>query len=103
MLFGASTPFSKLLMGAIDPWLLAGILFLGAGLGLSLFLLIPPVATEQPSETPLRLKDLPWLAMVVASGGVTGPVLLMFGLSTTDPSSASLFLNLEGIATVAIV
>jgi drug/metabolite transporter (DMT)-like permease len=102
MLFGASTPFSKLLLGTIDPWLLAGILYLGAGIGLSLFLLIRAVATEQPSETPLRLKDLPWLAAVVAAGGIAGPVLLMFGLSATDASSASLLLNLEGIATMAI-
>ena len=102
ILFGASTPFSKLLLGSIDAWLLAGILYLGAGVGLSLFLLIRAVASEQPPETPLRLKDLPWLSAVVATGGVAGPVLLMFGLSATDASSASLLLNLEGLATMAI-
>jgi hypothetical protein len=35
VLFGASTPLSKLLLGSIDPWLLAGLLYLGAGLGLA--------------------------------------------------------------------
>jgi drug/metabolite transporter (DMT)-like permease len=34
VLFGASTPFAKLLLGAVDPWLTAGLLYLGAGLGL---------------------------------------------------------------------
>lgn len=102
ILFGASTPFSKLLLGSIDPWLLAGILYLGAGIGLSLFLLVRTLTADQPAETPLRPRDLPWLAAVVTAGGVAGPVLLMFGLSATDASSASLLLNLEGLATMGI-
>lgn len=102
MLFGASTPFSKLLLGAVNPWLLAGILYLGAGIGLTLFLLVRHAAVEDTAESPLRLSDLPWLAAVVAAGGIAGPVLLMFGLSSTDASSASLLLNLEGVATMAI-
>ena len=32
-LFGASTPFAKLLVGEMSPWLLAGLLYLGSGLG----------------------------------------------------------------------
>jgi drug/metabolite transporter (DMT)-like permease len=102
VLFGASTPLSKLLLGVVNPWLLAGILYLGAGVGLSLFLLVRHAAVEDEAESPLRLKDLPWLAAVVAAGGIAGPVLLMFGLSTTDASSASLLLNLEGVFTMAI-
>ncbi len=102
ILFGASTPFSKLLLGSVNPWLLAGILYLGAGIGLSLFLLVRHTAVEETAESPLRLADLPWLAAVVAAGGIAGPVLLMFGLSSTDASSASLLLNLEGVATMAI-
>lgn len=102
ILFGASTPLSKLLLGFTNPWLLAGILYLGAGFGLSLFLLIRHAAVEEAAESPLRLSDLPWLAAVVAAGGIAGPVLLMFGLSSTDASSASLLLNLEGVATMTI-
>ena len=102
ILFGASTPFSKLLLGAVNPWLLAGILYLGAGIGLSLFLLVRHAAMDEAADSPLRLTDLPWLAAVVAAGGIAGPLLLMFGLSTTDASSASLLLNLEGVATMAI-
>ena len=101
-LFGASTPLSKLLLGAVNPWLLAGILYLGAGIGLTLFMLFRASQLDQPEETPLRIADLPWLAAVVVAGGIAGPVLLMFGLSATDASSASLLLNLEGVATMAI-
>jgi drug/metabolite transporter (DMT)-like permease len=102
VLFGASTPFSKLLLGSVNPWLLAGILYLGAGIGLLVVLLFRAASLDTPTESPLRLRDLPWLAAVVAAGGIAGPVLLMFGLSATDASSASLLLNLEGIATMAI-
>ena len=85
ILFGASTPFSKLLLGFTNPWLLAGILYFGAGIGLSIFLLIRNLAADVSTETPLSLKDLPWLAAVVAAGGIAGPVLLMFGLPRPTP------------------
>lgn len=49
------------------------------------------------SEAPLTGRDLPWLAAVIATGGVAGPVLLMVGLSATPASTASLLLNLEGL------
>ena len=55
-----------------------------------------------PAEAPLRRADLPWLALVVLSGGVAGPVLLMLGLAATPAAAASLLLNLEGLATMAI-
>jgi drug/metabolite transporter (DMT)-like permease len=42
------------------------------------------------------------MALVVAAGGVAGPLLLMLGLSTTPASSAALLLNVEGLATMAI-
>ena len=35
VLFGASTPFAKILLGLFDPWVMAGLLYIGAGLGLS--------------------------------------------------------------------
>ena len=99
-LFGASTPLAKLLIGAIDPWLLAGLLYLGAGLGLAIYRFIKSGASS--SEAPLRKADLPWLLLVILSGGVAGPVLLMLGLACTDASSAALLLNLEGLATMLI-
>lgn len=35
-LFGAGTPLAKQLLGTVDPWLLAGLLYLGSGGGLAL-------------------------------------------------------------------
>ena len=40
VLFGAATPFSKLLLGPFDPWLLAGVLYLGSGVGLAMLRLV---------------------------------------------------------------
>jgi drug/metabolite transporter (DMT)-like permease len=102
-LFGASTPLAKLLLGAgVDPWLLAGLLYLGSGIGLAAVELVRRVRGGAPAEAPLRRADLPWLALVVLSGGVAGPVLLMIGLAATPAAAASLLLNLEGLATMAI-
>ena len=102
ILFGISAPVSKLLLGtSISPWLLAGILYLGAGLGLAATRLFARKLLPA-NEAPLRRADLPWLAGVLLFGGLLGPVLLMLGLSKTSASSASLLLNAEGLATVVI-
>ena len=102
VLFGLSAPLSKLLIGAIDPWLLAGILYLGAGAGLGLIHWGRAALGLSNQEAPLKRADLPWLFAVVAFGGVLGPLFLMLGLSLTSAASASLLLNLEGLATMAI-
>lgn len=102
VLFGASTPFAKLLLNAVDPWLLAGLLYLGAGLGLAAVHLSRAAMRLPAPEAPLRGMDVPWLGLVVLAGGVGGPLLLMLGLDRTDAASASLLLNLEGLATMGI-
>jgi drug/metabolite transporter (DMT)-like permease len=96
-LFGASTPLAKVLVGGISPILLAGLLYLGSGIGLALLSRLRP-----GDEAKLGRADLPWLAAVVVVGGVAGPVLLMLGLAATPAASASLLLNLEGVFTLAI-
>lgn len=101
-LFGASTPLAKLLLGAIDPWMMAGLLYLGAGAGLAAVHLSRAALRLPAVEAPLRRADMPWLSLVILAGGVLGPLLLMFGLARTDGASASLLLNLEGVATMAI-
>lgn len=102
-LFGASTPFAKLLIGGgIDPWLLAGLLYLGSGIGLATLYLIRRARSAAATEAPLQRRDIPWLIAVVVSGGVVGPVLLMIGLTSTPASSTALLLNVEGLATMAI-
>ena len=57
-LFGASTPLAKLLLGEVDPWLLAGLLYLGSGVGLG----IVQLRRRALGIAPLRRADLPWLA-----------------------------------------
>ncbi|MDE2489096.1 MAG: DMT family transporter [Alphaproteobacteria bacterium] len=102
-LFGASTPLAKLLLGSgVDPGLLAGLLYLGSGIGLGFVRLGQRLAGKVRAEAPLRGSDMPWLALVVLAGGVAGPLLLMLGLARTPASSTALLLNLEGLATMAI-
>lgn len=102
-LFGASTPLAKLLLGGgSEPLLLAGLFYLGSGFGLAAISLAQRAGKGARKEAPLRRADLPWLALVVLFGGIVGPVLLMVGLSTTPGSVASLLLNLESLATMAI-
>jgi len=97
LLFGAATPFAKLILDAVSPWLLAGILYLGSGVGLGILRLARGAA-------PVRLpaNDVRWLAGAIISGGIIGPVLLMWGLSGTHASTASLLLNAEGVLTALI-
>ena len=103
LLFGASTPFAKALLGTTDPWALAGLLYLGSGIGLGLTLATKRLSgSTRTSEAPIRRGDLPWLAAVVLVGGAIGPALLMLGLARIPAASASLLLNAEGIATMVI-
>lgn len=103
ILFGASTPFSKVLLGSIEPVGLAGLLYLGSGVGLTVLwwlrLRFKRGNTRDPN---IRQADIPWLAGAIVSGGIVGPVLLMIGLVITPASSASLLLNLEGVFTALI-
>jgi drug/metabolite transporter (DMT)-like permease len=102
-LFGASTPFAKRLLPEVGPWLLAGLLYLGSGLGLALYRLLAARRSNKAGrETSLARKDAPWLAGAILCGGVVGPLLLMVGLLLTPASSASLLLNLEGVFTALL-
>ena len=100
-LFGASTPFSKLLVGQVAPVTLAGLLYLGSGLGLLVWFLVRLVATrgEEGAFALVKKADVPWLTGAILFGGIAGPVLLMIGLIGTPASSASLLLNMEGVLT----
>lgn len=101
-LFGLSTPLAKALAGEISPVLLAGLLYAGSGLGLTLWLLWRRFAGHVSSQAPLNRRDAPWLAGAVLFGGVLGPILLMWGLTQTAASTASLLLNLESVLTAVL-
>jgi drug/metabolite transporter (DMT)-like permease len=102
-LFGASTPLAKVLVGAIDPWMLAALLYLGSGLGLFVIRLMQR-ARSAPAEAEASVAGTGWLWFggAIFSGGVIGPVLLMTGLTRTPAASASLLLNLEGVLTALL-
>ena len=98
VLFGASTPLAKALLRDIAPFMLAGLLYLGSGIGLFVLGRLVP----RDAEAPLRRDDLPRLAAMILAGGVAGPALLMLGLAATPASTASLLLNLEGVLTIGV-
>ena len=102
LLTGASFPLAKALLGEVDPWLMAALLYLGAGFGLAAIRLAGWLAGWPQNEAPLRRAHLPWLLAVVLVGGVAGPVLLMLGLAATPGAEASLLLVLETPFTLAI-
>lgn len=98
-LFGASTPLAKLLVGEVQPLALAGLLYLGSGIGLLGWFLL---RKRGERATNLSRADLPWLAGAILAGGIVGPALLMYGLTRTDGATASLLLNLEAVLTASI-
>ena len=97
LLFGAGTPVAKLLLESVSPWLLAGLLYLGSGLGLTVFRLV-----RRSAPVKLAPADLLPLGGAILSGGIVGPVLLMFGLSAMPASGASLLLNAEAVFTALL-
>jgi drug/metabolite transporter (DMT)-like permease len=98
-LFGASTPFAKALVGQAPPILLAGLLYLGSGIGLAASRLIRDRGWRKAG---IPRADWPWLVGAIALGGVLGPVFLMLGLVRTTATNASLLLNLEAVLTAVI-
>ncbi|WP_047536721.1 DMT family transporter [Methylotenera versatilis] len=97
LLFGAGTPLAKLLLNHISPWLLAGLLYLGSGIGLTVYRFI----IRAPSVK-LEREEIAWFAAAILAGGVIAPVLLMLGLTSMPASGASLLLNMEGVFTTLL-
>ena len=102
-LFGASTPLAKVLVGTVDPWMLAALLYLGSGLGLFLIRVLQR-ARPAPAKAEASVAGTGWLWFggAIFSGGVIGPVLLMTGLTRTPAASASLLLKFEGVLTALL-
>lgn len=97
VLFGAATPLAKALLGEVNPWLLAGLLYAGSGVGLWVFR-----AIRRTPRVRLARADRGPLVGAVISGGIVAPVLLMFGLSAMPASGAALLLNAEAVFTVGL-
>jgi drug/metabolite transporter (DMT)-like permease len=97
LLFGAGTPFAKLLLAHTGPWLLAAMLYLGSGIGLWAWRRLRGAPAVRPSRS-----EWGWLAAATFCGGVVGPVLLMTGLAGMPATSVSLLLNAEGVLTALL-
>jgi len=101
ILFGASTPLARALVGAMDPLWLAGALYAGSGAGLSLWLVVR--RRRDTAAPPLIIRaHVPWLAAAIVCGGILAPVAFAFGLRAATGATASLLLNLESVFTVAL-
>jgi drug/metabolite transporter (DMT)-like permease len=97
ILFGVGTPLAKQLLTTVNPWLLAGLLYSGSGLGLTIWRL----ARRSPRVRPTGSEWL-YLAAAIGAGGVAAPVLLMQGLAGMPASGASLLLNAESVLTALL-
>jgi drug/metabolite transporter (DMT)-like permease len=102
VLFGAGTPLAKGLVHGIDPWMLAGLLYLGSGIGLGIYKGLRYLLRPRRSDDTSLGADRWWLAAAISAGGIIAPVLMMYGLNATPASSASLLLNLEGVFSILI-
>ena len=97
LLFGIGTPLAKALLGSVDPWLLAGLLYAGSGISLTVLRLFRPTTYVRPARS-----EIGYLAAAIVAGGIAAPVMLMSGLALMPASSASLLLNAEGVFTVLL-
>lgn len=99
VLFGASAPLSKPLLAHLNDFQLAGLLYLGAALGVGLVLF-----TQKSAQIKLKMPRQDKLRLIGAIffGGILGPVFLLGGLRIAEAASVSLWLNMEMVATVII-
>jgi drug/metabolite transporter (DMT)-like permease len=104
VLYGAAIPLTKILLGDFQPVAMAGLLYCGAFIGLTLFWGARGLAASNGAGPVHKLerKDAPWMAGSIIFGGIAAPVLLMYGLERSTGFSTSLLSNLEGVATAAI-
>ena len=100
-LYAINSPFSKLLLGYMPPTLMAGFLYVGAGIGMGVVALARRAAKAAPKEEGLSRAELPYtVGMIVLD--IAAPVCLMYGLQTVSAASASLLNNFEIVATAVI-
>jgi drug/metabolite transporter (DMT)-like permease len=105
ILFGAATPLSKMLLGELHPIVLAGLLYLGAGLGAGLILTVRGTILRREVQRARRgweRRDVLVLAGAILAGGVLAPIMMMYGLRAAPAATASLMLNFEIVATALI-
>ena len=103
ILFGMSPPLAKLLLPESGPVMTAGLLYLGAGVGLLLFEVTGrPWLKSGVNEAPVHRADAGLLAGVIFTGGMLGPFLMLFGLARLSGVLTSLLLNMEALFTILV-
>ena len=96
--YAISSPVSKVLLEDVSPYLMAALLYLGTGIGMTA---VRSFTGAGRREEPYGRKDLPYVvAMVVLD--IVAPILLMYGLLSSPASSVSLLNNFEIVATALI-
>ncbi len=100
-LYAINAPFSKILLDYIPPTLMAGFLYLGAGIGMFFIFIIRKIRKTQIKELKLTKDELPYtIAMIILD--IAAPICLLFGLRLTTAANASLLNNFEIVATAII-
>lgn len=100
-LYAINSPFSKLLLGYMPSTLMAGFLYIGAGMGMVVIALVRKVKKSEREEEKITRADLPYtLAMIVLD--IAAPIFLLLGLLHTTAANASLLNNFEIVATAVI-
>ena len=101
VLYAVSSPFSKVLLNEMPPTLMAGFLYLGAGIGMSLIAVLRRVRQAEITEIHLSKAELPYtVAMILLD--IAAPICLLIGLNATTAANASLLNNFEIVATALI-
>ena len=99
--YAINIPLSKLLMNNVEPTMMAGFLYLGAGIGLIIYSIICRAFGKEIISEPLTRKELPYtISMVILD--IIAPILLMFGITMTNSANVSLLNNFEIVATSLI-
>jgi drug/metabolite transporter (DMT)-like permease len=103
-LFGVSAPLAKLLLPRIDTWVLAGLLYVGAGVGLLIVrgLRGRSHAAGAHDDDGLGGRDLPLLLGIAIIGDGIGPVLMLVGLRHLSGVAGALLLNLDAVFTALL-
>lgn len=101
LLFGASTPISKMLLNNVHPFQLAGLLYIGAAIG------VLPFFLRRYKKGNLKIfriakKNIYCLLGAIVLGGIAGPIFLLFGLQAASSASVSMWLNMELVATAIL-
>lgn len=100
-LYSINAPFSKILLEFIPPTLMAGFLYVGAGIGIAFIALIRKIKKYETKELKLTKSELPYtIAMIILD--IAAPICLLFGLNATTAANASLLNNFEIVATAII-